>query len=104
MNNDSLTPRERAVFDFVYDELEHGAGSPTLVEIADEFDFHRTNAWRLIFALTTKGYLHRKPRRHRGLVVTELGHDYRAVAVAAHRQRRHGLGARSTIGRSSTIS
>ena len=88
MNSPTLTPRERAVFDFVYDELDAGAPSPTLAEIAEEFDFHRTNAWRLVFSLITKGYLDRPPRRHRALEITERGHAFREAAELEHRRRR----------------
>ena len=88
-----LTKRERDVFDFVFDELEQGSASPSLAEIGEEFGFHTSNAWRIVFALMNKGYLHRPAGRHRALEITELGHAYRSRIEAEHaRRRRAGAG------------
>ena len=88
MDTPKLTPRERAVFDFVYDELAEGRPSPSLVEIAEEFDFHRTNAWRLVTSLLNKGVLEREGRRHRTLRVTREGRALRRTDEAELRARR----------------
>ena len=87
MDKPQLTPRERSVFDFIYDELAEGAPCPTLAEIGDNFDFHPSNAWRIVFSLRCKGYLDRKAGRHRGLEVTEVGHEDRKVALVQQRER-----------------
>lgn len=49
---------------------------------------YTTNAWWLVFSLLNKGYLHRPPRRHRALEVTERGREFRRRVEVEHLSRR----------------
>lgn len=66
----TLTPRQRAVLDFVRDSIERTALAPTLREIASHFRFRSVKAAAdHVAALRRKGALTRQPRRARALRV-----------------------------------
>ncbi len=70
--NKKLTDKQRAVFEFIRDQIRDRGLSPTIREIGQRFGISSTNGVRLhISALIKKGYLRKHPLISRGLELTQ---------------------------------
>ena len=73
--NYELTPREQSVLEFIRGCQEGEGFTPTMAEIADEFDWKSPNAAQeVVVKLINLGFMYR-PRRNR-LIITEYGLRY----------------------------
>jgi len=63
-----LTARQREVLDFIREMIENKGLPPTIREIGEKFKIASTNGVRaILFALSKKGYIRRKPLVARGI-------------------------------------
>jgi repressor LexA len=63
-----LTKRQKEIFDFISEFIEHNEYSPSMEEIAEHFHFASLNAvFKHLEALESRGYLHRDSNRARSI-------------------------------------
>lgn len=67
-----LTPRQKQIYDFIFESItEHGI-SPTYQKIADKFGLaSKSNVFLIVNALVDKGYLEKNDYRTSGLVLVQ---------------------------------
>lgn len=69
---DQLTPRQREVFDFIRDKIEHRGYGPTVREIGEYFDIASPNGVMChLKALEKKGLITREPNMSRAIQLTD---------------------------------
>lgn len=99
---ETLTQRQADVLDFIAERLTEDGRTPSLREIAAEFDIAHQSAHQHVNMLVEKGYLHRVEREHRALDLGEEGYRRRLAQVERRLGVRSGAaqqtgGARSAL-------
>jgi len=62
-----ITPKQREYYNFVRDYIHENGASPSLQEIADQFNVTVANAHNKINALVDRGFLTKVDGQNRGL-------------------------------------
>ncbi len=76
MSLDSLTPRQREVFDFIRHLIVNRGYGPTVREIGEKFDIASPNGVMChLKALEKKGIITREPNMSRAIQLTAIGHE-----------------------------
>lgn len=74
---DTLTKVQKEVFQDVVKHISKNGLSPTLTEIAESLGYNaKSGVEKQINNLVKKGYLHKSPKKWRGIKITNLGKIY----------------------------
>lgn len=66
----SLTPLQRHAMQVLVEVMDTTAVAPTLADLADELDLRsRSSAFRLLKGLEERGWIARRPNRHRAITI-----------------------------------
>jgi repressor LexA len=76
MSLDSLTSRQREVYEFIRDKIRNRGYGPTVREIGEYFEIASPNGVMChLKALEKKGIIQREPNMSRAIQLTEIGKD-----------------------------
>jgi repressor LexA len=68
-----LTDRQRAIYEFLREQIQYESRPPTMREIGEHFDIRSTNGVRDVLAvLEKKGYIRRTPYQSRGIELIDV--------------------------------